>query len=271
MPKKKRKPPRILRWLPLLLLIAAAGPAFLFVQTRIVHLRRADIYLADLPEQFDGTTILYASDFYAGPIKTSGGYERLLTSLSLLEPDMIILGGGYAVNTSDAEALFAALAPIDAPLGKFVGFGNIDDASALIPFAEQSGFMALRDSTVTIDRRSAHLVIAGLSTDMIEARDFSAVSSAVEDADCVILLSYIPDALPVINTHTARGGGMMADLVLSADAKNTESRYAKGYTIESGTVLLVTSGLGEARFPIRLGAAPEAHLLTLHRQEVVYE
>ena len=67
-----------------------------FIASRITHVERVTLLIEDLPENFDGATLLYVSDIDMVGVSTPGGVARLFEKLQKLNPDILILGGDYA-------------------------------------------------------------------------------------------------------------------------------------------------------------------------------
>ena len=157
-PKRKRPPARrkspgwAKRLLLLLLFLTVLLFAYMHLQARTVHVRHVSVRLAALPQEFDGTTILYVSDLDLFGTHTPRSAAALLERLKALRPDMLLLGGDYASpslletlnsrdpNTpqvrdrivSDRAKALSSLVDFPAPLGKFAIAGEADvDLDAL--------------------------------------------------------------------------------------------------------------------------------------------
>ena len=94
--KKKKRSRRWGKWVCLAL--AAALCLCLLaahVNASIVHVEYAQVYLRDLPREFDGTRILFLSDIHLMGVNTPRRAARLMESLAQLQPDLLLLGGDY--------------------------------------------------------------------------------------------------------------------------------------------------------------------------------
>ena len=76
-------------------LLAALRLAFMVFQGSIVRLRIAELPLADLPNSFKGTKILYLSDLHINSLNSIDRVNALIDELMLLDPDLLLLGGDY--------------------------------------------------------------------------------------------------------------------------------------------------------------------------------
>lgn len=301
MKAKSAKAPRLRRWLVggLFLLIALAFlglMAFGYASSRVVKIDRTTVYLEDLPPGFDGKTILFVSDIdmvgLSGPYAAKG----LFDSLQRLEPDILILGGDYAGeslieklnSTGDLlemaekrRELFAHLAGFTAPLGKYAVAGE-NDAGA----EDLAGELALGRITY-LDDSAGSIRLGDDSVTLVGLRDYSEdgmscadVSEHFSGGDCVIAVTHNPATVSGIMTAEARDSGQWADLVLAGHTHHgqavvgersliqldqQESRYAGGWSKESGVYILVSSGAGCDTLNFRLGTTAQVHLITLRR------
>ena len=93
----------------------------------------------------------------------------------------------------------------------------------------------------------------------------------VPEDEPVIVLSHDPDLFPRIPERVAltlsghtHGGQVAIPLVRRPMLPSYYGeRYARGHVVEGGRHLVVTSGVGTSRWPIRLLAPPEVLLLAL--------
>ena len=75
----------------LILITACTG----LINANLLRIRRAEVVLLDLPQAFDGKTILFASDIDIFGINTPARAGELFNQLQSLRPDILILGGDY--------------------------------------------------------------------------------------------------------------------------------------------------------------------------------
>lgn len=300
---KKGRPLR--RALIALLLLGALLTGWMLFEAGAVRLMRDELLLDDLPEAFDGATILFMSDihldFYHSPERTSAMLHRLAEELG---PDMIVLGGDYTtygldlilrdvlrrgtqqahkrIEADRRDRLFASLADLSAPLGTYAVVGNHDNAlGGLEQAIKPSGFTLLRNKAVRVERDGEMLCVVGLD-DWLTGNTavYHKLADAIDTCECAIVISHNPDALPRVASIPGRDGERWADLMLSGHTHGgqirpfgslifTSSAYGRsfltGWTSEGGTKLLTSNGVGSLFLPLRLGAPAQAHLITLRR------
>ena len=297
--KKTVKPPRRRtwrRWLAaamLAALLATAGWGAL--NADIVRLRRASVYIPDLPRSFEGVTVLYLSDIDLCGTNTPGKSATLVKRLQALNPDMLLLGGDYAspsllelLNRTDAEqyarrlaerreAFFRQIAGFQAPMGCYALAAPEDgDPAAMAALFSECGFRDITGGAVAISKGGDRLWLAGFSGDRLASRIL--MEQRESGGDCVIALADSPAAFPLLLTLEAPGGGALIDMGLAGHTHagqarlfgrtavpltSQERQYLYGWNRSAGIPLLTTAGLGCEAVNLRYGTQPEAWLITL--------
>jgi len=286
-----------------LLLACAAAYLLMFLQAQVVHVEYADVYLKDLPRELDGTKLLYVSDIHISSSADVIAAEKLMTRLQAAQPDMLLLGGDYSdVRLWDqlrclgnkeklttlkqnayslSHAWLKTLAGFDAPMGKFAVQGNHDVPDLFLSMAmEQGGVNLLINESAIAEKNGVRLVIAGVDDYTHGAYEPYLTAKDVQAADCCILLSHNPDALPQMFTIDAASGGSWIDLALSGHTHGGQVRignfvpinnsdyglnYLTGWHEQLSGYSLTSNGVGTTALPIRFGAPAQAHIITLHR------
>ena len=281
-----------------LLLCVLLTTGFGLVNANIVRIRRAELVLPDLPQGFDGTSILYASDIDLCGMNTPQKSGALFSQLQSLKPDMLILGGDYTstslietlnrpdnanVDLSKAqrerESFFQFISTFEAPLGRFAIASPEDpNWNSLQTQMEQNGIRPIFNDRTAIRSGEDTLWLVGICE---ESSALNSAGTAFERDDCVLTFAYSPIVLPILLTSEASDGGAWSDLVLCGHTHGgqirlfersvlsldrRESRYLCGWYTDSGVPILVTQGVGCEGLNLRLGSAPEVWLLTLHRK-----
>ena len=291
-PRKIQKKRHWKRWILLAaLLCAAIFFLWMHLNAVVVHVRYADVYLEDLPEAFEGVTILFASDIDLCGLNTASQAGKLFDELQSLSPDILLLGGDYASNNlieylnggadkqSVRSSFFKQLSDFEAPLGKFAVSGDNDGDTATLRLTAVSGGVQVIDGSIaSIEIDDSVLYLAGIGS---ETEDISLLASQFSSGDCVILLTHTPDVLTSARIVEASDGGSWADLTLCGHTHagqiqifgrtllsltETEDRYLNGWYTDSDYTL-VTSGVGCEYANLRLGTQAEVWMITLHCKE----
>ena len=280
----------------LLLALILAGGFFGWMagSASIVRVRNAEVYLPDLPAQFDGTKILYISDVNIRNGADAAASRRLMHKLEAIQPDILMLGGDYSAGTlvdvlndvptgdpTNAAEFMRSLAGFQAPLGKFAVLGEADGGGEVYADAlTASGVQLLQDNYAVIERDGAQIAVAGLRDVSENRTPYDALGRSFRADDCVIVLAHNPTSYTRIRMAEAQGGGAWADLVLSGHTlggqiklfgrtlrqfSEEESRRIAGWYYGDDLPILVSQGLGCRGAKLRLGTQSEVWVITLRR------
>ncbi|MBQ8507431.1 MAG: metallophosphoesterase [Clostridia bacterium] len=294
-PSKRRS--RLLPALLIALVLVGGCLGWMHMQARVTHLRRAELYLPDLPSGMDGATLLFVSDLNIRNGSDARACARLMDKLAQTGPDMLVLGGDYSapglldiINGSEGDAqdeaaeFIESLADFPAPLGKFAVAGENDTGNAGLEAAfAAAGIDFLDDEPAAIRRNGSEIVIAGLSDDSLNKTPYTQTGRYFSRDDCVIAVAHNPASYIDIRVNEARDGGAWADLVLSGHTLGGQikllgrtlrsyppevARCLGGWYYIDDLLMLVSEGVGCEGPMLRLGTRSEAWLLTLRRQTV---
>ena len=292
--KRRRLASRLLAALLICAVLAVGG---MYLASRVVNVRYAQLFLSDLSPALDGVTLLFLSDIDASSAADARAAAGLMRRLQRLEPDILLLGGDYAsaglfdslngrdgqdpevaLRMADNRSLFlAALKDFVAPMGKFAVYSAQDvDLARLAQEMEHSGVRLLDDEVAALERDGERLFVAGLSPQ----GDANHVARLVTADSCVIAAVHSPDGFAGALTAEAQGGGAWADVVLAGGThggqillagrsflplSEREKAYLRGWRKENGVFLLTSQGVGCESLSLRLGTQAEVHLITLRR------
>ena len=262
----------------------AIAVAWSIVEARSLRVVESEISSPDLPPAFDGARIVYLSDVHAGLYTSRRDVANLVDRVNALEPDAILLGGDNVGGmVHGAEKYYPEAARFAAPLGVFAVLGNHDiweGRDEAVARTADAGISLLVNSSATLNRAGETLVVTGIS-DAEGAPDVAAATAGVAADEFAILLSHGPDPLGeqlpaaeglvdlALAGHTH--GGQLTAFGRWAPLTNSRygNRYLTGWKTIADTPTLITNGVGMVMLPMRLGAPPQMHVVTLRRGETV--
>lgn len=274
------------RWWPAILTILVVLAALLgygCAETHWIDIKEYVFENADLPEEFDGTRIVFVADIHRGPFFSEDRVRSLAERVNALAPDLIVLGGDYVYkDTALAASCVAGLARLDAPLGVFAVLGNHDygpygDGSygpaPVIEAFEQSSTTLLHNRGTWIERCGARLRIGGCSDYQQGTPLYSPTVQGTDPRDFVMLISHNPDfaeKLPadavdlVLSGHTHGGQVTLFGLWAFHLPSEYGQKYRTGLVTNHNTTVIVSNGVGTSGIlPIRLFARPQIVVITL--------
>lgn len=270
-----------------LLLLAALGVGAVW-GNRSLQVQEVAVDCPGLPAAFQGFRLAQVSDLHNATFGRDNA--RLLAALAQAKPEAILLTGDLADSrrTNLAVALSfarqaAAIAPVyyvpgnhEARLAQYAAF-----AAAL----EAAGVLVLANRALPLVRGSQRITIAGLADPGLAQRagDPRPAEAILGDALAALRLSSQP--FPLLLAHRpewfplyAEGG---AALVFSGHAHGGQvrlpgigglfapgqglfPRYDGGLYRRGQARMVVSRGLGNSLFPLRVGNRPEVVVATLH-------
>jgi predicted MPP superfamily phosphohydrolase len=246
-----------------------------------------------LPLSFDGFCIVQISDLHNHAF---GPYQpRFLQMIRDARPDLIAITGdlinagkGRPGNALELVRQLTAIAPCN-----FVTGNNevqYDQLSALLEQLGAAGVKVLRGESVVWNRGTDSLVIAGIDDPKMFRTSEMSIPEAVARWEkeliglrasigpeyFTVLLSHRPEHIlryarlgfDVVLSGHAHGGQVRLPFVgaLYAPNQGFRPRYTSGMYQNRETTLVVSRGLGQSTFPLRVFNRPEIVTLRLSRQ-----
>lgn len=293
---RRRRAGKLLPAFLIVVLLLGGFFAWMNLQARVTHLRRAEVYLPDLPAAFDGATLLHVSDLNIRSAADARACTRLLEKLAQARPDILVLGGDYSaptfmdiINSSPGDAsadvarFIRSLADFPAPLGRFAVAGEHDTGNAALEAAfSDAGIRYLDDDCAVLERDGDKLYLAGLSDVSLNKTRYEQICRHFTGDECVLTVVHNPAAYVGVRANEAEGGGAWADLVLAGHTLGgqirllgrtirtlppEEARCLAGWYYLDDLPMLVSQGVGCEGSMLRLGTQSEAWLLTLRRPQ----
>lgn len=245
-----------------------------------IEVRTASLSLPHLAPEFSGYRIVQLSDIHADRWMTARRIQKIVDQVNQMHPDSVVLTGDFV--TRDAErfspnlTVLSSLRPADktfAVLGNHDAWTNPD----LIQHAlETAGVQVLNNRSVTLERPSAQLHIAGVD-DIWAGRDrLNEVLAALPANGAAILLAHEPD---FADTSAATG---RFDLQLSGHSHGGQIhlpfmkrvlpplayKYPLGQYQVGSMIQYTNRGLGSSGIPIRFNCRPEITIFTLQSKSL---
>lgn len=235
-----------------------------------------EIYLNDLPREFDGTKVVFMSDIHLGPWRDQSWLRDMVDEINGLKPDMVMLGGDYVEQGSQyVEPAFEELARLQTAEGVYGVMGNHDylRGPQITPQAmRKAGIQYMDNRGVWIERGDAKLRIAGVGDMYYGQQLYGQALGDSKPEDAVILLSHQPDyfmELPdgrvdlMLAGHLHGGQVTVFGLWAPIFPSRYGQRFLSGWAESSTTKMLISNGVGTFRLPIRLFAEPHIEAIIL--------
>ena len=245
------------------------------------RIKNIDFRIKNLPEEFDGFSILQISDIHVGPTIKRDFVRRIVSRVDGIKPDLIALTGDLADGSvrNLAEDV-APLKELEAPHGKYFVTGNHEYYSGVKPWVEhignELGFRVLNNEHILISRGKKQIVLAGVTDiesirmDPENATDPIKAIEGTPDGLYKILLAHQPKSVfkaaeagfdLQISGHTHGGQFYPWNYIVAL-----QQPFLKGVHKYKGMHIYVCTGVGYWGPPIRIGVPPQISLITLHRE-----
>ena len=258
------------------------------IEPRLLVVREYNI----AARHWDGEPLRIAmiSDTHVGgPHVTAARIGRVVERINALEPDLIVLLGDYehghvSYDRSDqafrdeVAAGLAAFGSLEAPCGVVSILGNHDwwyDGDVVRDELVGAGVTVLENASVAASCGGQSFWIAGLADRITRDPDHNATMGAIPPGDNILLLSHHPDEFAdltrdislVLAGHSHGGQVVFPLLGRPIVPSDYGQRFAYGHIEEDGRSMVVTSGIGESKLPLRFGVPPEIAVVTLSGAE----
>lgn len=257
---------------------------FIWVNNNWIQTTEFTIESDKLPEAFDGKKIVQISDLHNANF--GEGQSSLIEKVEAAKPDAIFLTGDLI--DSNRYDLDTSLTLVDAlvemsevyyVLGNHeVAVNKIDEITEAL---EQRGVHVLMDESMDWEVEGESVQIAGINDPLLDVQqteqDFtrSALAEAGIDERFTLLLAhrpemfsiYVEEEIDLVFAGHAHGGQIRFPGLggLFAPGQGWFPTMTKGIFEEQSTRLVLSRGLGNSGFPVRIFNLPEIVVVTLEK------
>ena len=233
-----------------------------------------DVAIKDLPDSWDGKTIVQLSDVHLGPIYRKRFFSRVIEQINELEPEAVFLTGDLF---DGMEAEFSWLnhpfTRLKAPRGAYYSFGNHDLYLGFIRvkrLLSDNPIKILDNKMVVVDG----LQIIGINYSFDSNFDLErAILKQPEYSSTApsLLMFHAPKNIDLakriginlqLSGHTHDGQMFPYNLVIKWGHRG----YGYGFFSEGDYNLVVSSGAGSWGPPMRTSARSEIVKIVLHKK-----
>lgn len=238
--------------------LALGGTAYGFYEASHVQVEQPTFALPGLPASHDGFSIAFLTDILHGPYQDDEFLRSIVRTTNLLDPDVIVLGGNYALrDAKHIRPCFDLLEDLRAPFGKFGVLGSHDHrlgAGAVRDGMRRAKIADLTENGTWFSWASGRIRLSG--ADDPETGDGPRI---LVNNDPEIAESIRDQRVGLVLGASSRVGQVNVPGVGSPWA----GKYRAGFVTAPETTAYVSRGLGVAGVPVRYGSRPEITLLTL--------
>jgi len=271
----------------LILILVLSVSYYFYWGNNAIQTTHHDYASSEIPDAFDGFKVVQVSDLHN---KNFGG--DLLAKITSESPDIIVVTGDVIDrNRTDlgvAEAFFeeaVAIAPVyfvsgnhEVASGKYqelqrilddLGVENLDNASQVLSLNdEQINLLGLADPLTLL---LEDIIEEGSEEQVLQNNIMDVLNETPDNFN--LLLSHRPEIfevyedaeLDLVLSGHAHGGQIRLPFIegLYAPSQGFFPEYTSGRYEESGTTMIVSRGLGNSLFPLRVFNRPELVVIEL--------
>ncbi len=235
----------------------------------------------DIPTGFEGYRIVQLSDLHNATFGTDR--NTLTEKVAALLPDLIVLTGDMvdASNHTDYDKALLTLKELPAIAPTYYVYGNHElllprnEMNAFVSMLSVCGVQYLNDETVSLTASNGDtLTLIGLNDLSLTGFALENIMADEQKTQFHLLLAHEPQLLA---SYAATG----VDLVLSGHAHGGQFRFpfigglyapdqgvlpklTEGIHTQDDTTMIISRGIGNSEFPLRLFNQPEIVCITLH-------
>nr|WP_039920267.1 metallophosphoesterase [Pseudoleptotrichia goodfellowii] len=249
-----------------------------------IKIKTLEIASKDIPEEFDGKTIIFAADFqldtYARFNKKQS--DRIINLINEQEKDLIILGGDYTNWTGKIPRFYKEMEKLKKPeYGIYAVLGNHDYNSAPknIENLKRLGYKVLinENDKITINNRSIYISAVD---DLLKGKpDAEKTLEGIKKEDFNIYITHNPDYFEdmteeqknrsdiTLAGHTHGGQITLFGLILLAEIKHPW-KYGYGLKEYDGHKIYTTSGVGGSAFELFIRFFAQSEIVVLKLKKI---
>ena len=240
------------------------------------------IYTTDkIGSQLDGYTIVHISDYHN---KNFGkGQKRIIDKISSLEPDIIVITGDIADSNHTNIPMAIEFAEGAAKIadtyyvtGNHEHRFNADDFEKLMNGLKQAGVKRLVDESVDIEKNGESFVLTGFDDESLVDIERNCPKLAADKLN--VVLAHEPEYIADYSKHGnidlvlsghAHGGQFRLPFIgaVYAPDQGFDPEYTEGMHKLGDTSMIISRGIGNSAFPLRLFNYPEIIKITLKSEK----
>ncbi|MCM3089236.1 metallophosphoesterase [Bhargavaea ginsengi] len=276
------------KFLLFLLLIAAAAAYIVYDNGRLTV---TDYTVSDphIPESFDGLKIVQLSDVHDGEF--GGEQADLIEAVRREKPDYIFLTGDFIdSNRYDLDRSMKMIPALTGMAEVFYVTGNhevaTNEVDEITSALSDAGVHVLRNRAMVVGSGNSSIAIAGIDDPLSGVGtegEAAFTQHAIEQATAevpegmfTVLLAHRPEqfstyadmGMPLVFSGHAHGGQVRIPFVggLNSPGQGWFPDLTSGIHSQSGTQLVISRGLGNSQFPLRILNTPEIVSVTLQSE-----
>ena len=250
------------------------------LESRWIKTKRIEINSNEIPDPFNGKTIVFITDIHHGPFLSLKRVKKLVARINKLEPDLILMGGDYVHRRPEYIApLFDEFQNLQSVYGIYAVLGNHDhweSAELTKKMMARNGIKICDNTSYWLRIGNAGIKIGGVGDLWEDTQSLDSITRDIQESDYSILISHNPDYIEQIDSglidltlsgHTHGGQVTLFGLWAPIVPSNYGQKYRYGLHEFENTSAYISSGVGTITPPVRFFCRPEIVLITLKNKD----
>lgn len=258
-----------------LLLCIIIGGYGVLIEPVWVEVNKLNIVLPNLPNQFNGFSIVHLSDFHHSLFVRQEYIERCIQKTLSLKPDLVVITGDFVVGSAKyVKSLASKLKLISYKIPTYAVLGNHDywtDDKIIEKTLIEAKIHVFKNGNVALERNKARIWLLGIEDLWTGNSDLNTALAGTNPNEVKILLTHQPDVVEdikdkvdlILAGHT-HGGQITLPLIGPPMVPSKfGDKYAAGLFKIGNSQMYVNKGIGIVPPPVRFFTRPEIAYITL--------
>ncbi len=272
------------KWVLLFISILIVS-VWLYRGNTIIETTALTIQSHHIPESFDGFKIAQVSDLHNAAFGKDN--HKLIEALENAEPDVIVVTGDVIDSRrTDVDVAYRFFEAAESIAPVYYVTGNHEARLDVYPMfqsrVEDRGIHVLSNTSIELTKNNETITLIGVDDPLFqqalseEETMIKQLDSALPEADSyTILLSHRPEHfslyeqanIDLVFSGHAHGGQVRLPFIggLIAPHQGMLPKYTSGKYESGKTTMIVSRGLGNSLFPLRVNNRPELVVVTLEQ------
>ncbi|MHB1001213.1 MAG: metallophosphoesterase [Armatimonadota bacterium] len=249
------------------------------IEPQMLRVTHQDVYIRNLPQEFDGFTIAQATDLHVAIWVKPAHIRGMVDKMINLHSDMIVLTGDYvSMSAKYAQPAADELSRLDAPYGIYAVLGNHDywtDSERVASALKSADIDVMFNENREIRKGASGIRLLGFDDTWEGDTDYGKAFVGVPYGEILIGIAHNPDTvLSIEDKHvslllTGHTHGGLINLPFKGPlfaVTKLGSKYSAGMFDFGDTKLYVSRGVGLGTMShVRFNCPPEITFFTLRR------
>lgn len=252
---------------------------YALIEPHFQTVRTFNIKNSKIPSDFNNFKIVFLADIHYGRTLKETRLKRLVHKTNSFKPDLILLGGDYVTQNKYIKSCFEILKGLKSKHGVYAVTGNHDVIEGLEETLEgmkKANIVSANNDSFWIERKNK-ILVGGVGDLNTQEQILENTISKASDDDFVILLTHNPKFIYeiyedhhidlILAGHTHGGQFSPAKHIGKITPEKidrvTGLKYLSGRQKRYEKDVIVSNGIGTAKFPFRLLAVPEIIIINL--------